>query len=77
MLPRASKPAAARSQTQRGALIGGRAAGWVGATRAEWGTLATSGSVGAGLAWPRFQIDAAYDSSDTYKVGSISMVTRF
>ena len=34
-------------------------------------------SVGAGLAWPRFQIDAAYDSSDTYKVGSISMVTRF
>ena len=34
-------------------------------------------SVGAGLAWPRFQIDAAYDASDTYKVGSISMVTRF
>lgn len=34
-------------------------------------------SVGAGLAWPRFQIDAAYDTSKTYKVGSISMVTRF
>jgi long-chain fatty acid transport protein len=34
-------------------------------------------SVGAGLAWPRFQIDAAYDSSDTFKVGSISVVTRF
>lgn len=34
-------------------------------------------SVGAGFAWPRFQIDLAYDSSDYYKVGSISMVTRF
>ncbi|HUP59872.1 MAG TPA: outer membrane protein transport protein [Thermoanaerobaculia bacterium] len=34
-------------------------------------------SVGAGLAWPRFQIDAAYDSSKHYKVGSLSMVTRF
>ncbi|HEV7427949.1 MAG TPA: outer membrane protein transport protein [Thermoanaerobaculia bacterium] len=34
-------------------------------------------SVGAGLAWPRFQIDAAYDRSDLFKVGSISMVTRF
>ena len=34
-------------------------------------------SVGAGLAWPRFQIDVAYDSSQHYKVGSISMVTRF
>jgi long-chain fatty acid transport protein len=34
-------------------------------------------SIGAGLAWPRFQIDAAYDSSDTYKVASVSMVTRF
>lgn len=34
-------------------------------------------SVGAGLAWPRFQIDAAYDTSPLYKVGSISMVTRF
>jgi long-subunit fatty acid transport protein len=34
-------------------------------------------SVGAGIAWPRFQIDAAYDSADQYKVGSISMVTRF
>ena len=34
-------------------------------------------SVGAGFAWPRFQIDAAYDTSKHYKVGSISMVTRF
>lgn len=34
-------------------------------------------SVGAGLAWPRFQIDLAYDTSDNYKVGSVSMVTRF
>jgi hypothetical protein len=34
-------------------------------------------SVGAGFAWPRFQIDLAYDQSDNYKVGSISMVTRF
>lgn len=34
-------------------------------------------SIGAGLAWPRFQIDVAYDSADAYKVGSVSMVTRF
>ncbi|MEA2239172.1 MAG: long-chain fatty acid transport protein [Thermoanaerobaculia bacterium] len=34
-------------------------------------------SFGAGLAWPRFQIDAAYDRTQLYKVGSISMVTRF
>jgi long-chain fatty acid transport protein len=34
-------------------------------------------SIGAGIALPRFQIDLAYDTSDTYKVGSISMVTRF
>jgi len=34
-------------------------------------------SIGAGLAWPRFQIDAAYDRSELFKVGSISMVTRF
>jgi len=34
-------------------------------------------SVGIGLAWPRFQIDAAYDTSDSFKVGSISAVTRF
>jgi long-subunit fatty acid transport protein len=34
-------------------------------------------SVGAGLAWPRFQIDLAYDGSEHYKVGSISVVTRF
>ena len=34
-------------------------------------------SIGAGLAWPRFQIDGAYDRSQRYKVGSISVVTRF
>ncbi|MFZ2490650.1 MAG: outer membrane protein transport protein [Thermoanaerobaculia bacterium] len=34
-------------------------------------------TIGGGLAWPRFQIDFAYDTSDNYKVGSISMVTRF
>lgn len=34
-------------------------------------------SIGAGLAWPRFQIDAAYETSPKYKVGSLSMVTRF
>jgi long-subunit fatty acid transport protein len=33
-------------------------------------------SIGAGVAWPRFQIDAAYDTSDNYKVGSISVVFR-
>jgi long-subunit fatty acid transport protein len=34
-------------------------------------------TVGVGLAWPRFQIDAAYDTSDNYKVGSLSGVFRF
>ena len=34
-------------------------------------------TVGAGFAWPRFQVDLAYDTSKHYKVGSISMVTRF
>jgi long-subunit fatty acid transport protein len=34
-------------------------------------------SIGGGFAWPRFQIDFAYDTSENYKVGSISMVTRF
>jgi long-subunit fatty acid transport protein len=34
-------------------------------------------TIGAGISWPRFQIDVAYDTSDRYKVGSISMVTRF
>jgi hypothetical protein len=41
------------------------------------GEAQTHFSIGAGLAWPRFQIDAAYDTSDTYKVASLSMVTRF
>jgi long-subunit fatty acid transport protein len=34
-------------------------------------------SAGVGLAWPRFQIDAAYDRAPHFRVGSISMVTRF
>lgn len=34
-------------------------------------------SVGGGFAWPRFQIDFAYDTSKYYKAGSVSMVTRF
>jgi long-subunit fatty acid transport protein len=34
-------------------------------------------SIGGGFAWPRFQIDFAYDRSEHFKVGSISMVTRF
>jgi len=34
-------------------------------------------SIGAGLAWPRFQIDAAYDTSPHFKVGSLSAVMRF
>lgn len=34
-------------------------------------------SVGAGTAWKNFQIDAAYDRSPHYRVGSISMVARF
>jgi long-chain fatty acid transport protein len=34
-------------------------------------------SIGAGLAWKSFQIDAAYDTAEHYKVGSISMVARF
>ncbi len=34
-------------------------------------------SVGAGVAWPRFQVDAAYDRSPHYRVGSVSFVVRF
>jgi len=34
-------------------------------------------SIGGGFAWPKFQIDFAYDTSKYYKVGSLSMVTRF
>ncbi len=34
-------------------------------------------SIGAGLAWARFQVDAAYDTSPHYKVASVSMVARF
>ena len=41
------------------------------------GTSQTHKSVGAGLAWPKFQVDAAYDTSEHFKVGSISAVMRF
>ncbi|HEY5610608.1 MAG TPA: hypothetical protein VIL97_05340 [Thermoanaerobaculia bacterium] len=34
-------------------------------------------SVGVGLAFAKFQIDAAYDTSDRFKVGSLSGVFRF
>lgn len=34
-------------------------------------------TVGIGLAWPSFQIDAAYDTSDAFKIGSLSAVFRF
>lgn len=34
-------------------------------------------SIGGGLAWPKFQIDAAYETSDFNKVGSLSAVFRF
>ncbi|HUP66153.1 MAG TPA: hypothetical protein VM557_12825 [Thermoanaerobaculia bacterium] len=34
-------------------------------------------TVGVGLAWPKFQIDAAYDTSKDFKVGSLSAVYRF
>ena len=34
-------------------------------------------SIGGGLAWPKFQVDFAYDTSEHYKVGSLSLVTRF
>ncbi len=41
------------------------------------GTSQKHFAIGAGLAWPRFQIDAAYDRSERYRVGSISAVARF
>jgi len=41
------------------------------------GTSQNHKSVGAGLAWPKFQIDAAYDTSKYFKVGSMSAVMRF
>lgn len=34
-------------------------------------------SVGGGFSFQRFQIDFAYDTSKYYKIGSLSMVTRF
>ncbi|MDQ6799865.1 MAG: outer membrane protein transport protein [Acidobacteriota bacterium] len=41
------------------------------------GTDQTHVSIGAGLAWPKFQVDAAYDRSPRYRVGSISVIRRF
>jgi long-chain fatty acid transport protein len=40
------------------------------------GERQTHKSIGGGLAWPKFQIDAAYDTSEHYKVGSLSVVFR-
>lgn len=34
-------------------------------------------ALGGGFSWRRFQIDFAYDTSDRFKVGSISVITRF
>lgn len=34
-------------------------------------------SVGVGMAWPRFQLDAAYDTSRNTRTGSLSLVARF
>jgi long-chain fatty acid transport protein len=34
-------------------------------------------SIGGGIALPRFQIDLGYDTSEHYKVGSVSAVVRF
>lgn len=34
-------------------------------------------TLGVGLAWPRWQIDAAYDTSERSKIASISAVVRF
>ncbi len=34
-------------------------------------------AVGGGVAWPRVQIDFAYQTSKRYKVGSLTVVTRF
>jgi hypothetical protein len=41
------------------------------------GTNQNHVSIGAGLAWPKFQVDAAYDRSPRYRVGSISVIRRF
>lgn len=34
-------------------------------------------SAGIGVAWPRFQIDAAYDTSRTLKTASVSIIARY
>jgi long-chain fatty acid transport protein len=34
-------------------------------------------SVGVGLAWPKFQIDAAYDHSRSLKTASMSVIARY
>ena len=41
------------------------------------GESQTHYSFGAGTAWKNFQIDAAYDRSEHYRVGSLSVVARF
>ena len=41
------------------------------------GESQTHTSIGAGTSWKNFQIDAAYDRSPHYRVGSISVVARF
>lgn len=41
------------------------------------GESQTHVSIGAGTSWKNFQIDAAYDRSPHYRVGSLSMVARF
>ena len=65
----------AHSIEWRGSLTDGESVG--AALLYPTGTAQNHWSVGAGLAWPRFQVDFAYDQADRYKVGSISMVTRF
>lgn len=41
------------------------------------GESQTHYSIGGGLSWKNFQLDAAYDRSKHYRVGSLSMVARF
>ena len=41
------------------------------------GTARNHLSIGGGLAWPRFQIDGAYEQSATYSVASLSAIMRF
>lgn len=41
------------------------------------GEAQTHFSIGAGLSFKKFQVDAAYDRSQHYRVGSLSVVARF